>query len=153
MLPSLYIADAHPFVYDGIRSLYDTRLFTLVGAAAHREQAHAEILHLLPDIVLLDLRLPGGDGNEWLAELRRSAPAVRLLAISHATDCAPLLDALYVSAHACMLTGELFALLPAALPQIMQGKRYVSPLVFDHLLDALLGAPRLHADTGAFSPA
>lgn len=87
----LLLIDDHVLVRSGVRSLlefHDSPHFVLevVGEAGSAEQAQMLIEALAPDVVLLDLSLPGRSGIEALADLRAAAPQARFIALSMHED-------------------------------------------------------------------
>ncbi|MGU3291036.1 response regulator [Williamsia sp. M5A3_1d] len=68
----LVIADDHPIVRDGVTGMLagDERI-EVVGAASSGPEAVAQVVDLDPDVVLMDLRMPGGDGVPAIEVLRR----------------------------------------------------------------------------------
>jgi DNA-binding NarL/FixJ family response regulator len=84
---SVLIADDHPVVRQGLQVLLSVQDdIDVVGEAADGEQAVAMAAQLKPDVILLDLKLPGMDGIEVLRELRDSGLASRVLVLTSAPD-------------------------------------------------------------------
>jgi DNA-binding NarL/FixJ family response regulator len=84
----LLIADDHPVVRDGLRAMLATQPdMELVGEAATGNQAVERARALHPDVVLMDLQMPGLDGPAAIAALREQAPEVRVLVLTtYGTD-------------------------------------------------------------------
>lgn len=83
----LFLVDDHAVVRSGIRLLLESRSgFVVVGEADSGEAALARVPALLPDVVLLDLTLPGINGIETARELKKRLPGVRLIALSMHED-------------------------------------------------------------------
>ncbi len=81
------IADDHPVYRDGIRAaLGQVETISVVGEASEGAEAVAQALALEPDVVLMDLRMPGTSGLEAIALLRAQAPAVRVIALTMFDD-------------------------------------------------------------------
>jgi DNA-binding NarL/FixJ family response regulator len=77
------IADDHAVVREGIQSvLHAGEGFTVVGAAATGDQALALAMEHRPDVVVLDISMPGKTGLEVAAELRQELPNTRVLVLS-----------------------------------------------------------------------
>jgi DNA-binding NarL/FixJ family response regulator len=77
------IVDDHPLIVDGLRgALSRDPAIEIVGAAAALASARAVIAETMPDIVLLDLRLPDGSGTELLAEHQQQAAAPAFIVLS-----------------------------------------------------------------------
>jgi DNA-binding NarL/FixJ family response regulator len=80
-MPSrVLIVDDHPVVRIGVRTLLaaDPR-WEVCGEAADGKQALREIAKLAPDVVILDLSLPGMNGFEVAKEIRRIAPSTKIV--------------------------------------------------------------------------
>ncbi len=79
----ILIADDHLIVRDGLRLILETNAdFELVGEAADGAQAVELACALVPDVVLMDLRMPRMDGLEAIAALRRQRPAVAVVILT-----------------------------------------------------------------------
>ena len=94
------IVDDHPVVRQGLRTFLDLQEdITVVGEAGDGESGVAAAEELRPDVVLLDLRMPGSDGLEALRGLRERGNPARVLVITSFTEPAAVLPA--VRAGAC----------------------------------------------------
>jgi DNA-binding NarL/FixJ family response regulator len=82
------IADDHPVVRDGLRAMLATQPdLQVVGEAATGTEAVARAVALQPDVVLMDLQMPGPDGPGATTALREKAPEVRVLVLTtYSTD-------------------------------------------------------------------
>lgn len=83
----LMLVDDHALVRSGVRSLLElhdsgTTMLEVVGEAGSAEEALTLVAALAPDVVLLDLSLPGRSGLEALPDLRAAAPGARFVALS-----------------------------------------------------------------------
>jgi DNA-binding NarL/FixJ family response regulator len=79
--PRVVIVDDHELFRAGVRSRLDAHV-DLVGEAGTVEEAVATIRAERPDVVLLDVHMPGGGGLTVLTEVRKAVPEVRFLALS-----------------------------------------------------------------------
>jgi DNA-binding NarL/FixJ family response regulator len=77
----LVLVDDHRLVRSGVRSELEPDL-EVVGEAGTVEEAVAVLRRVVPDVVLLDVHLPGGGGAEVVRQVRGELPAVRFLALS-----------------------------------------------------------------------
>jgi DNA-binding NarL/FixJ family response regulator len=76
----ILIVDDHPIMRDGLTGvLEDEPDFAIVGAVGSGEQAVAQAAQTAPDVVLLDLEMPGMDGLETIPALLHAAPGTRIL--------------------------------------------------------------------------
>lgn len=87
------IADDHPVVRTGIEALLRNTEFVVVGTANSGEAALEEIDRHGPDIILLDLQMPGGGGMEVLRRLRSNGSTCRVILLTAAIDDASLVEA------------------------------------------------------------
>lgn len=79
----VFITDDHYMVVEGIRSLLQSeRNIELIGSASNVASCRAFFLQKLPDVLLLDINLPDGNGIDLCLELRKKYPAVFILGLS-----------------------------------------------------------------------
>src|SRR5450759_2683855 len=98
------IADDHPLMLQGIRrALEGSEGIDIVGEARSGEELLALVERRNPDLVLLDLHMPGLHGLDCVAELRRSLPEVKTVVISASDDRATIDAALLAGASAYIL--------------------------------------------------
>jgi two-component system, NarL family, response regulator DevR len=84
---SLLIVDDHEMVREGLKSMLDTEKdFEIVGDASNAEQALALIEQLHPDVVLLDVRLPGVSGIEVCRSVSQRFPETAVIILTTFTD-------------------------------------------------------------------
>jgi DNA-binding NarL/FixJ family response regulator len=137
-LISLLIVDDHPVVRDGLRGMFASMPgFTVLGEAANGVEALEKAASLDPDVVLMDLRMPGGGGVDAIAELtRRGARAKVLVLTTYDTD-SDTLPAIEAGATGYLLKDaprdELFTAVRAA----AQGRTVLSPAVASRLVSAV----------------
>ncbi|WP_020575011.1 response regulator [Actinopolymorpha alba] len=131
----LLIVDDHPVVRDGLRGMFagDPR-FEVLGEAADGAEAVSRALVLLPDVVLMDLRMPGVDGVTAIRQLaERKVPARVLVLTTYDTDT-DVLAAIEAGATGYLLKDapreELFRAVTAA----ARGESVLSPAVATRLL-------------------
>ena len=79
----LLIADDHPLFRKGMRTLLGAASdLLLVGEAETGQEAIARSLDLLPDVVLMDLQMPGGSGIEATREIVAASPTTKILVVT-----------------------------------------------------------------------
>ncbi|MCF6472590.1 response regulator transcription factor [Nonomuraea sp. MG754425] len=79
----LVIADDHPVVRDGLSSMFASAPgFEVLGEAADGESAVRLAVELRPDVILMDLRMPGMDGLTAISELTRRGVTARVLVLT-----------------------------------------------------------------------
>ncbi|SFQ67416.1 DNA-binding response regulator, NarL/FixJ family, contains REC and HTH domains [Amycolatopsis arida] len=131
----LIVADDHPIVRDGLRGVFTgERGFEVVGEAADGAEAVALTQRLRPDVVLIDLRMPGTDGLTAIRALaERGNPARVLVLTTYDTD-SDVLPAIEAGATGYLLKDaprdELFRAVRAA----ARGESVLSPAVASRLM-------------------
>jgi len=135
---TLLIVDDHPVVRDGLRGMFESAPgFTVLGEAANGVEAVERATALGPDVVLMDLRMPGGSGVDAIRELtRRGARAKVLVLTTYDTD-SDTLPAIEAGATGYLLKDaprdELFTAVRAA----AEGRTVLSPAVASRLVHAV----------------
>lgn len=84
----ILVADDESMIREGIKCLFDYEAlgFTICGEAADGSQAYSQILDLQPDVVLMDIRMPGMTGLEVVEKLRGQGYTGRIVIVSSFTD-------------------------------------------------------------------
>jgi DNA-binding NarL/FixJ family response regulator len=101
---SLLIADDHPVVRNGLRGIFTGDPdFEVLGEAANGKEAVALALARRPQVVLMDLRMPGGDGVTAIRELAERSPATRVLVLTTYGDDSDVLAAIDAGATGYLL--------------------------------------------------
>lgn len=132
---SLLIVDDHPVVRDGLRGMFgaDPR-FEVVGEAGDGTEAVAVAERLRPDVILMDLRMPGTDGVAAIRELsKRGVPSRVLVLTTYDTD-SHVLPAIEAGATGYLLKEAPRAELVRAVESAARGQSVLSPAVATKLL-------------------
>ena len=103
--------------------------FTVVGQAESGERALAEADRLRPDVVMLDVRLPGMNGNEACAELVRRRPDTRVIVLTSFPSTGALIQAFAAGAKGFVLKESQPAVLRDAVRVVAQGETFTDPRV------------------------
>jgi DNA-binding NarL/FixJ family response regulator len=132
----IVLADDHPVVRRGLRALLDS-LDGLegVGEAADGEQALREVQLTQPDVVLMDVRMPGLDGVEATKRVRAACPGTAVLVLTMYEDDATVLAAMRAGAGGYLLKGADQDEIVAAIRAVVAGQTIFGPGVAAHLLD------------------
>ena len=118
MVLRILIADDHPLVIGGMRdALAEAEDMEIVGEANTGPQALSLVARTTPDIVLLDMRLPGLDGLTCLERIRRDHPTVKVIMCSAVTEQAQIDAAFRLGATAYIVKSVKPVDLPSAIRQ------------------------------------
>jgi DNA-binding NarL/FixJ family response regulator len=124
------VADDHAIVRTGIRHVLETEPgFTVVAEASNGTEALALALELHPDVVVLDISMPGVSGLQAAAELRRRLPETRLLVLSMHDNTEYVLESLRAGVHGFLLKDSAAAELGTAIRAVVHGESFFSPPV------------------------
>jgi DNA-binding NarL/FixJ family response regulator len=138
---TVLIADDHPVVRQGLQVLLSVQDdIDVVGEAADGEQAVAMAAELVPDVILLDLKLPGMDGVGVLRELRDSGLATRALVLTSASDRALVTLAMQAGAAGFLYKDVDPDALVRALRSVHDGNTLLAPEAAGSLLRSPAGA-------------
>lgn len=137
---TVFVADDHMIVRSGIRHvLEDEAGFVVVGEAASAAEALDSILQLRPDVVVLDISMPGMSGLEATARLRSAAPKTRVLILSMHDNAEYVLESVRAGAHGYLLKDTAATELREAIRTVCRGQSYFSPPVASRLTAAVRG--------------
>jgi len=141
------VVDDHPVVRQGLRTFLDLQDdITVVGEAADGAAAVAAAADCSPDVILLDLRMPGADGLAGLRGLRESGIAARVLVVTSFTDPGAILPAMRAGAAGYVYKDIDPPALAAAIRAVHAGHVLMHPDVARELAAGdPPGAPRLTA--------
>ncbi len=143
------IADDHAVVRDGLRALVDAQPgLTVVGEAGDGDEAHRRACELAPDVLLLDLSMPGGGGAEAAARIARDCPRVRVVALTMHEERGYVAQLLRAGAAGYVLKRTASAELVRAIRAVAGGGTYVDPSLAGALLAEQSRPPR-RPDGGA----
>lgn len=132
------VVDDQALVRQGIRSLLAlTEDIEVVGHAADGDEALVLVERHRPDVLLLDLRMPGRDGLATLTALRERGDEVPVLVLTTFDDEELVLDALRAGAHGYLLKDVTLDQLVDAIRTLAQGRTLIQPAVTDRLLRAV----------------
>jgi DNA-binding NarL/FixJ family response regulator len=122
------IADDHPVVRQGLRTFLDLQPdLSVVGEAEDGENCVELADRLCPDVILLDLRMPGSDGIEALRQLRERGNPARVLVVTSFTEPAAVLPAVRAGAQGFVYKDVDPSGLAAAIRAVHAGHVLLSP--------------------------
>ena len=131
----VYLADDHPIVRRGIRDLLETEPeLEVVGEAADGREAVAGVEAVDPDVILIDLVMPGMDGIEAIRQIKAARPESRILVLtSFATDD-KVFPAIKAGALGYLIKDTAPEELVRAIYQVHEGQATLHPTIAHKLL-------------------
>jgi DNA-binding NarL/FixJ family response regulator len=129
------LVDDHPVVRRGLHSiLTNMNDIEVIGEAENAAQALERTGELQPDVVILDIRMPGSSGLQIISSLKQVHPDVKILVLtSHDTD-EHLFGALSSGAHGFLLKSIAHEELPKVIRRIYRGERQLSSRLVGRVL-------------------
>lgn len=122
--------DDHPLVREGICAMLEVEPdLAVVGEAGDVDSGLAQFRSLLPDVVLVDLQMPGCNGIEFIRRLRGEFPAAKVAVLTTYGGDGNAREAMAAGAYGYLLKSSLRGELIDALRTIAQGRRCVSAAV------------------------
>jgi len=128
------LVDDHPLFLAGLRYLLETHGIEVAGTAGSGSQAVDRIKELAPDIVLLDIEMPGGGGIEAIRPLKAALPGVKIVLLTSFADDANLFEAVRRGASGYLLKNLQAEELLALLRTLEQGEAPLAPGLAARLL-------------------
>jgi DNA-binding NarL/FixJ family response regulator len=142
MADSVLIVDDHPLTRDALSALLTQHGFSVVGAAADGEEAIGLARRLHPQLVLLDLSMPGLSGLEALPRLREAAPSCEVVVLTASGTEENLLSAIRGGAAGYLLKSEPPGRIAEFLRGVAQGEAALSGEIARRLLDEVRNGGR-----------
>jgi DNA-binding NarL/FixJ family response regulator len=131
----ILIVDDHPITREALSSLLRAHGFDIVGVAADGAEAIEEAARLRPELVLLDLTMPGMDGLTALPRLREAAPECEVVVLTASGTEQNLLAAIRAGAAGYLLKTEPAERIAAFLDGVANGEAALSGPVARRLLE------------------
>ena len=139
MKPSVFIVDDHELFRAGVRAELAEHV-EVAGDAASVEEAVPAILHAEPDVVLLDVHMPGGGGVEVIRQVAQQRPTQRFLALSVSDAPDDVIAVIRAGARGYVTKSISSAELADAVRRVADGDAVFSPRLAGFVLDAFAGA-------------
>ncbi|HWW04559.1 MAG TPA: response regulator transcription factor [Collimonas sp.] len=135
----ILIVEDHNLLRHGLRSMI-TALpgYEVVGEAREGKEAIREAISLHPDMILMDLSLPGMNGIEATAQIKRRMPDIRVLVLTVYKTDEYVTETLRVGADGYVLKDASYDEFVIAIQTVISGKKYICPDVSMHLINDFL---------------
>ncbi len=130
------LADDHTLFRQGVRTLLGAEPdVEVVGEASNGVEAAAKAAELRPDVVLLDIGMPGPSSFETARQIRRQRPETKVLFLTMYDDEDYLLEGMQVGANGYVLKDSPAPQLVGAIRDVYRGGSYLSPRMLGQLVD------------------
>jgi len=123
----ILLADDHPMIRTALEVLLRDTEYDIVGTAGTGQATLAEIDRLRPDILLLDLQMPGGNGMDVLRRTRAGKKSLKIILLTAAIDDASLLEAKSLKVQGIVLKNSDPAYLLDCLDSVRHGRSWTDP--------------------------
>jgi DNA-binding NarL/FixJ family response regulator len=141
----ILIADDHALFRDGVASLVGAWGHEVVGQASNGLEAVDLAIRLEPDLVLMDVRMPGGSGLEATARIKAARPSVTIVILTVSEDEDDLFEAIKAGAQGYLLKNLEAVQLRTMLEAVGRGEAAISPATAGRIIDEFLRRERVAA--------
>jgi len=142
------IVDDHDLVREGIRAILEQDpMFQVVGETGDGQEAVRLANRLRPDVMLMDVHLPGGIGGlEATESIVADCPEVRVIILTQYENREYIRRAIRIGARGYLLKRSVAAQLKEAIKTVYGGQRYLHPLAAEELVDLVTAGKSLEED-------
>lgn len=135
-MPTIVLADDHQVVRLGIRSLLEAEPdFSVIGEAADGVEADRIVERMKPDVLIIDLMMPGINGLEVTRHVSQRVPTTRVIILSMHANESYVLEALRQGASAYVLKESSAHDIIHAVREVLRGHRYLSPPLSERAIE------------------
>ncbi|MBI2875306.1 MAG: response regulator transcription factor [Candidatus Tectomicrobia bacterium] len=135
-MPTIVLVDDHPVVRQGLRALLEAEPgFRVIGEAGEGVEAVQLVERLQPDVLVLDLMIPGLNGLEVTRQVSRRSSRTRVVILSMHANEAYVLEALRNGALGYVLKDAGATELLRAVREVAAGRRYLSPPLSERAIE------------------
>ena len=135
------IVDDHYLSRAGLTSLLEAVGHCVIGTCSTGEEAVQEAIRLKPDVVLLDIRLPGMSGLEVLGHIKEQSPQMKVVIVTISEDENYILEAIRNGADGFLLKSSCSDEFINCLKALEQGNLALSPCLATRIIQDLMQAP------------
>ncbi len=141
-MTTIVIADDHPVVRKGLMEILKGHPdLEVVGEAADAQEVRERLSELQPELLLLDLSMPGATGLDLLKDVRRDSPEMSVLVISIHPEEQYAIRVLKAGAAGYIEKDSAPEILVEAIRAVASGHRFVSPTLAERLAEDLVAGP------------
>lgn len=147
----LLLADDHTLVLEGFRRLLESD-YELVGMVTDGRALLAEAQRLTPDVILLDISMPGLNGVDAARQLRQAVPQAKIVFVTMHADRTYVTEAFRAGASGYLLKQAATSELSFAIREVLKDHHYVTPLVADAMVQPALDGGQVPQTTTRAMP-
>src|SRR5512134_179491 len=138
------LIDDHPIVRQGLRNLLQTEpSFAVVGEADDGIAGVDLVQRVKPDVLVVDLMMPGLNGLDLIKQVLKGLPKLRILVLSMQSADSYVVEALNCGASGYVLKETGPSEIIEAIHKVVAGERYLSPKLAERLLNSSTGKRRV----------
>ncbi len=145
------LADDHAILLEAFASLLEP-VYDVVGTVRDGRALLEAVPRLNPDVVVLDISMPLLNGMDAGQQLMKLAPKTKLIYLTVNEDPILVSEAFRLGASGYILKNSAASELFEAIKMVMRGRKYVTPLVTEDVLEALLRDPNFRCATKDLTP-
>jgi DNA-binding NarL/FixJ family response regulator len=143
----IMLVDDHEVVRLGLKNLLERREhFTVVGEAGSVAEAISVAHEAKPDVIVMDIRLPDGNGIEATREIRGERPETRVIMLTSYADDEAIYGSIMAGASGYLLKQTRGQNLAEAIERVSNGESLLDPAVTDKVLERMRSLARGDAD-------
>ncbi|PQJ09869.1 DNA-binding response regulator [Flavipsychrobacter stenotrophus] len=142
------IADDHPLVIDGLHHILTPATgIEIAGSYANGRELLHGLTYIQPDVLLLDIQMPGQTGDEVIDQILIQYPSIKILALTNQDNVYYIKTMLRKGANGYILKTTRKEILLDAIRTVYAGEHYIEPLLKDKLIrDTLQAKKQISAD-------
>ena len=145
---TVVLADDHTIVRQGLHALLAREPnVSVIGEATDGRQAIQLVAHLRPNVLVLDLMMPGVNGFKVAREIKQSSPQTRVVILSMHANEAYVLEALRAGALGYVLKESTASDLVHAIQEVVAGRLFLSPPLSEHEIEVYRQKARIGSST------
>jgi DNA-binding NarL/FixJ family response regulator len=149
----VFLLDDHEIVREGLRALLGSQQdLEVVGEASTAEEALVRIPPLSPDVAVLDVRLPDGNGVSVCREVRSAQPEIRCLMLTSFADDEALFDAIMAGASGYVLKQIKGTDIVDAVRRVAAGESLLDPSATQRVLERIRNPPEEDERLASLTP-
>jgi DNA-binding NarL/FixJ family response regulator len=133
----ILVADAHPLVLEGFHRFLE-RNYKIVGTIKDGNAVCAAVRKYNPDLVLLDINMPGLNGIEGARQIQAASPDTKVIVLSGDASPTHVVEALKANASGYLLKDCELAEVLSAIKAVLAGQKYITPRAAYDVLHAML---------------